>query len=362
MTKRERLIDPAGRPLNRPGYEAALALSLVFTWIVLVAFILWVTSFGKGMVGTGPSPWLFGIGILTWIGAEDVAGRRNLIWPGSALGIVGPLSVGFAAALATPDMRDAPFEVHIAIVSGVSAALMLCFLFRFRLPGLVSPVVTFSIVALFLTIYGTDPERLREVEGFSPRGIIAALLNQPLFASAFGILGLWAAFMARRLDIHGDDFGLASARPLHLIGCGVTALIAGRLMSMLPTPLDIVLLSSAFIAAAVWTMRINRVAVMVACHLAMAKPLMLSITQPLGIELSLEQWSSVILAIIVVDLAIWPFLHMYSQAKGWTLGPGGRIPPTDRKGWIWRYWPYAGQPASKEDHDEPDPARDRLRA
>lgn len=334
-------VDPAGRPSERLGFQAFFALALIFTWIVVVAFILWVTSFGAGLIGTGPSPWLFLLGIATWFAAEDVAGRRNLVWPGSALGIVGPLSIGFAAALATPELRHASAETHIAIVSGISASLMLCFLFKFRLPGLVSPVMTFAIVALFLTLHGADPERLGHVEGFSPRGLVAALLDQPIFVAAFASLGLWAAILARRLDINGDDFGLAAARPLHLIGCGITALIAGRLVALLPQPLDCLLLFAGYGLAFLYALRINRVAVLVAIHFAIVKPTIKSVTVPFGIHFDLYEWSLIITMLLFLDFLLWPFLHRLSQEWDWTLGPGGRKPPTDRKGWLWRYWPYA---------------------
>ncbi|HUF86017.1 MAG TPA: hypothetical protein VMM59_01440, partial [Thermohalobaculum sp.] len=167
-------VDPAGRPLEGRRRQGLQALGIVLGWLVVLSLVIWATR-GDGPARTAaPVPWLLGLGVLAWVAAEHVAGRRGLVWPGSALAIVGPLSVGMGLSLITPELRAAPVELRMAVISGTSALMMALFLFRFRLPGLVSPVVTFSIVALFLGIFGADPVRLAEVEGFSPRGILAA--------------------------------------------------------------------------------------------------------------------------------------------------------------------------------------------
>ncbi|MEO0621544.1 MAG: hypothetical protein AAFU49_19580 [Pseudomonadota bacterium] len=337
------LIDPSGRPLKNAGFEAVVALGIVLVWIVVLVLVFW--SMGDDRANAGPAAtfMLAGVGLTCWFLAAEVAGRRNLVWPGSALGIVGPLSLGFALALSTPELRVGPFQTRLAIVSMVAAVGMIPFLFRFRLPGLVSPVVTFMLVGLFLTLFGTDMERLRQVEGFSPRGIVASLLDQPLFAIAFGGLAVWAAVTARRLDLNSDDFGLAAARPLHLMGCGVCALMVGRVLGMLPGPLDLIAVLAAFAVAWIYALRINRIAVLFAMQMAMVKPLVMSITEPLGLRLDVSDWTWIVLGIVALELATWPTLHRISRARNWTLGPGGRIPPLEHPGWIWRYWPYATQ-------------------
>jgi hypothetical protein len=295
MTRRPALIDPSGRPLKNPGFEALVALGLIGGWIALVALVFLLTMrVFPGFVE--PAPVLASIGVLAWVLAEHMVGRHALVWPGSALGLIGPLSVGFALSIATPELRAQPKEIGIAIVAGTSAALMILFLFRFR--------------------------------------------SVP-WAIGFGLGGFGALLLARRLDLKGDDFGLAAARPLHLIGAGITALVLGRAAAMLPAPGDMLVLALLWIVAVVWTMRINRFAVMVACHFAMAKPMVMSIATPLGLTLDLRDWTILLTALLLFDLVIWPSLHKLSQRIGWTLGPGGRIPPTDRKGFIWRYWPYA---------------------
>jgi len=237
-------------------------------------------------------------------------------------------------------MRAAPAEEQMAVLAGTSALLMCLFLFRFRLPGLVSPVVTFTIVALFLGLYGADPDRLREVEGFSPRGILAAMMRSPVWVAGFGLLSAAAVAAARRLDLKGDDFGLASARPLHVIGAGVLALVVGRGLALLPQPLDLILLAAEAAAVVLWALRINRIGVMFTAHLAMTRPLVLAITGPLGITLTRGDWAWILTAICVVGFCAWPTLHEQSLRHNWTLGPGGRI-PQPRKNWWWRYWPYA---------------------
>lgn len=331
-------VDPAGRPLEGRRRQGIQALGIVAGWIGVMLAIFWATG-GQDRNGAA-APWLLATGVVSWALAEYVAGRRGLVWPGSALGIVGPLSVGLGLSVITPGMRAAAPEEQMAVIAGASALLMCLFLFRFRLPGLVSPVVTFSIVALFLGLYGADPDRLSEVEGFSPRGILAAMMRSPVWVAGFGALSAAAVIAARRLDLKGDDFGLASARPLHLIGAGVLALVVGRGLALLPRPLDLSLLIIEWIAIAVWALRINRIGVMFTAWLAMTRPIVIAVIGPMGLYLERADWVWILLGIIGFGMAAWPWMHEQSLQRGWTLGPGGRI-PQPRNNWWWRYWPYA---------------------
>jgi len=331
-------VDPAGRPLEGRRRQGAQALGIVAGWFVLISVIMWAT--GGVHRSAAPVPWMLAIGVVCWATAEHVAGRRGLVWPGSALAIVGSLSVGLGFSVITPELRLGPPEVRFAIISGTAAFMMILFLFRFRLPGLVSPVVTFSIVALFLSVYGADPDRLREVEGFSPRGILAAMMRSPVWVAGFGLLSAAAVFLARRLDLKGDDFGLASARPLHVIGAGVLALVVGRGLALLPQPLDLILLIAEAVVVVVWALRINRIGVMFTALLAMTRPIVLAVTGPLGLTLGRTDWAWILIAICVIGFIAWPTLHEQSLRHNWTLGPGGRI-PQPRANWWWRYWPYA---------------------
>ncbi len=285
-------------------------------------------------------PWLIAVGFVSWILAEHIAGRRGLVWPGSALGTVGALSAGLGMNVFTPDIRAAPPEEQLAVLAGTPALLMSLFRFRFRLPGLVSPVVTFTIVALFPGLYGTGPERLREVEGFSPRGILAAMMRSPAWVAGFGIISAAAVIAARRLDLKGDDFGLASARPLHLIGAGVLALVIGRGLALLPQPVDLLLLAIEWVVITIWALRINRIGVMFTARLTMTRPIVIAIIGPMGLSLDRTDWLWTLPGIIAFGLAAWPWMHEQSLRRGWTLGPGRRIPqPHDN--WDWRYWPYS---------------------
>ena len=331
-------VDPAGRPLEGRRRQGLQALGIVLGWIGLVSLISWATGGGQG--GDASMPWMLGLGLACWLAAEEVAGRRGLVWPGSALGIVGALSVGLAMAISTPELRDGPFAARFAVISGSSALIMAGFLFRFRLPGLVSPVVTFTIVALFLGLYGTDPAHLREVEGFSPRGILAAMMSSPLAAATFAALSAAAVAGARWLDLKGDDFGLAAARPLHIAGMGVLALVIGRWMGMLPGPADAVLIFLGWLAATVWALRINRIAVLYAAVYATAKPMMLALGPLMGFTFQRADWQWLAPLILFGIMAIWPWLHEQSLRRGFTLGPGGRI-PQPRNTWWWRFWPYS---------------------
>ncbi|GMG82544.1 hypothetical protein LNKW23_17570 [Paralimibaculum aggregatum] len=341
MSARAFEIDPSGRPLKRAGFEAAFALGLVFLWIFLMGGLLALMGRDRADDVAWPTLSLIGLTALCWWGAEILARRRHLIWPGSALGIVGPLSLGFAFALSTPELRTGPHLERLAIVAGVAGLGMIPFLLRFRLPGLVSPIITFLLVGLFLSLYGADPVRMRELEGFSPRGIVAALMSEPLMAAGFGLAALAGAVYARRLDLAGDNFGLAAARPLHLVGGGVVALVAGRVLAMAPAPLDLALLALAWGLAWAWALRLNRIAVLFATHFAMTKPMILGVAGLLGLSLDIWDWTWVLTAILVADLLIWLPLHRVSRARDWTLGPGGRKPPLAHRGVFWRYWPYA---------------------
>ncbi len=258
------------------------------------------------------------------------------VWPASALAIAGALSLGFAAVSALPGPHTPAGAT--ALIAGTAAAGMAAFLFRFRLPGLVSPVITFCIVALFLTV--TGPEGLGRVEGLSARGILAALIDRPEVAALAGLAGAAAMAIARRLDFHADDFALASARPLHVVGAGVAALVAGRAAATLPAAAALPVLLAMWAAAFLWGLRINRVAVLVAIHLGLGKSLVLAVAGPLGLHPGRETWPVLFLVTLVADLALWLPLHQMSLARGWILGPGGR-PPRPRSGWIWHYWPYA---------------------
>ena len=102
LAKREIRISPSGRPLENAGYEAVFALGIVATWVIIMGVTLAIM--GKNQAAAGPWPMyaLLSLTAFCWWYAEIVVGRRNLIWPGSALGIVGPLSLGFAISLATP--------------------------------------------------------------------------------------------------------------------------------------------------------------------------------------------------------------------------------------------------------------------
>lgn len=325
-------VDAAGRPLEGRARQAALAVAIILGWLGTISALFPLTE------GTGASRAvsLAFLAALTWLATEYAGTRRGLVWPASALAIAGALSLGFAAEAALPGPR-APADA-IALIAGTAAAGMAAFLFRFRLPGLVSPVITFCIVALFLTVMGTD--RLGRVEGLSARGILAALIDRPQVAAVAGLAGLAAIGLARRLDFGTDDFGLASARPLHVVGAGVAALVAGREVALLPAPLDLAVLLAIWAVAFAWGLRINRVAVLVAIHLGIGKPLVMSLAAPMGLHLGPRAWTALFVATLFADLALWLPLHQMSLARGWTLGPGGRA-PRPRAGWMWRYWPYA---------------------
>ena len=336
-------VDPAGRPLEGRRRQALTSFSILVSWMCLMTLIFWATR------GDGPivqAQFFWGIAVFAWLAAEAFGGRRALVWPASALAIAGSLSLGFGAGLAMSTIHGPDVIQAMMVISGSASISMIAYLFRFRLPGLVSPIITFAIIALFLSVFGADRAGLEQVEGLSPRGILAALIGNPYWMALFGLLGLVSMVSARWLDLNGSDFGIASARPLHLIGGGVVALIAGRMLSWLPAPLALLMLTTLWLGAWVWALRINRVAVLLAIHLAVIKPVVLAISGTfetnslLACRPDLTDWTVIVIGILLADLVLWFRLHKFSLDYGWTLGPGGRI-PQPRKGWMWRYWPYA---------------------
>lgn len=330
-------VDPAGRPVEGRGRQAVIAMAVIAGWLALVVLVMWSH---RGLDPLQPARLLGAVGLITWMACEMFGGRQGPIWPISALGIAGSLSIGYAAGLCARAWYAPGDAAGMGVVSGASALAMLAFMFRFRLPGLVSPIITFSVVALFIMLYGVDKQSLARVEGLSPRGILAALISSPWAMALFGLLGVGAVGLARRLDLNGDDFGIASARPLHLVGAGVTALVIGRILLELPFPFAMIVLAGVWIAAYYWALRINRVAVLIAIHFAIAKPMLYAFMAPLGWTPNITEWTVMLTVVFFFDLAIWPRLHQISLAEGWTLGPGGRV-PKERPGWAWRYWPYA---------------------
>ena len=334
IKRRSARLDPAGRPLTGRLRQALSALGILGIWFVLLSVAFHLTRGGPPQI---TAQVLAGITALFWLAGEISGGRDAPVWPVSALGITGALSLGFAASLGLPGIRGSSPPETMAAISGTAAIAMCIWLFRFRLPGLVSPVVTFAVVALFLTFYGGDRGEFGRVEGLSARGVIAALIDSPYWAGAAGLLGLGAAGFARRLDLKGDDFGLASARPLHLIGAGVVALVFGRLFGILPAPWDALALVLLVVAATAWALRINRFAVAVTAHLAMLKPVVLAVAPTL--VLTPQVWASLIAGVLLANLVLWPGLHHIWITRGWTLGPAGHR-PTPLPGLWWRYWPY----------------------
>lgn len=320
-----------------------ISFSILISWFCMMVLIFWAS---RGDAPATQARFFWGIAAFAWLAAESIGGRRGMVWPASALAIAGSLSLGFGVGL-LHSAKHGPDIIHaVMVISATASASMLAYLFRFRLPGLVSPIITFSIIALFLSVYGVNADGLKQVEGLSPRGILAALITNPAWMALFGGLALAAAFLARWLDLNGDDFGVASARPLHLIGAGVVALIAGRMLGWLPAPLALLMLAAVWTAAFAWALRINRVAVLIAIHFAIAKPVILAIDATfrvnslVALKPDMGDWSLILTGIFVADLVLWFGLHKFSLDRGWILGPGGRI-PQPRKGWMWRYWPYA---------------------
>jgi hypothetical protein len=95
-----------------------------------------------------------------------------------------------------------------------------------------------------------------------------------------------------------------------------------------------------WVVITVWALRINRIGVMLTAQLAMTRAIVIAIIGPMGLYLDRGDWVWILLGICVFGMAAWPWMHEQSLRRGWTLGPGGRI-PQPRNNWYWRYWPYS---------------------
>lgn len=319
--QRTRRLPPEEQPVRRPprnkGREIVLALMIGAAW------------FGAAYLATGGDPrhtldtgegvaGLVALGIACWLAAELVSRRLLLLWPGSALGIFGPVAFGLAAAGGFPETRAmAPLE-QLPVIYGVCSGGMLLFLLRFRLPGLVSPIALSATLALFLWMTHGSPEALARVEGLTPRGILAALLDRPVVVAVFGTLSLGACWLGWRLDRKADYFGVEAARPLHIVGGGILALIAGKHAGMLPSGLDVAAILALFAGLLVWSLRIDRMAVFSTGTVAMTRPLFLALLEPFGTRLDFAQWGGVYTAMVGLAMIVWLLARRRAVALGWT--------------------------------------------
>ncbi|MEM7177466.1 MAG: hypothetical protein AAGD47_06495 [Pseudomonadota bacterium] len=331
--------DPAlVRPMHSWWKQAGLTLGFMVFWLTAINLIF--VTFGDSRNPSAAAvPPLVGLSIMAWPCAKIMVEKYDFLWPATMLGLLGPICFGFAVAFSTPELRALPPDRSIAVVAGVAAIGMLAYLFRFTLAGLVSPVTTFAIVSVFLSIRGLSPDAFYQVEGLSPRGLLAALIDSPWAAAGAGGMALFAIVLARWLERNANAFGVESARPLHLIGGGVLALVAGRFAHTLPEPFDMLGLIGLFALAIVWALRIERIAVMMTCHIALVPPILLAIFHARPPP---EQVIALAAVIVGLGLVIWGRYRKISVKVGWT-----RQPRHIRRNWpervIWPYRPGPGE-------------------
>ncbi|MEM6945143.1 MAG: hypothetical protein AAF565_15470, partial [Pseudomonadota bacterium] len=275
------LADPVGEPQRNKKLEVFWVNIIFFGWIGYAGMTFAYAGIDVGRTTT-PIPFMVLAGLVTWIMAEWLVRRRGMVWPGSMLGLLGPASFALAFSLSTPELRALPGLEYITVIYGGTTVGMLIYAYRFRLAGLISPIVTFSVITLFLFFKGSKAENWGQIEGFSPRGFLAAFIDQPWSMAFFGTLAVLGMIKARQLDLYSDWFGLQAARPLHIISTAIVALIAGRLAAALPNGIDIVALVLLFVISFLWAMRIDRLPVLVAAWLAMARPLVVNVVYQAG--------------------------------------------------------------------------------
>ncbi|MEL6210623.1 MAG: hypothetical protein AAFR44_10675, partial [Pseudomonadota bacterium] len=118
------------------------------------------------------------------------------------------------------------------------------------------------------------------------------------------------------------SFGLQAARPLHVISTAIVALIVGRLAEMLPNGIDIAVLLFLFVAGFLYAMRIDRLPVLVAIWLAMARPLVDSWTGLMGIQLTVFELAWAITAVVGFGMVVWGHTRQrYFVPSGWVMQP-----------------------------------------
>lgn len=320
------------RPLHSWWRQAGLTLFVMVLWLAALKMVFNLFGDTRNPSADAVVP-LVGLAIMTWPCAKFLMERYDYMWPTTMLGLLGPICFGFAVAFSTPELRALPPDRAMAVVAGVASIGMLAFLFRFTLAGLVSPVTTFAIVSVFLNIRGMSREALQSVEGFSPRGLLAGLIDHPLAAAGAGAVALCAVVIARWLEHHGNAFGVESARPLHLIGGGIVTLVAGRFAVMLPEPWAILMIAALFVISIVWALRVERIAVMLTCHVALVAPTLVILHDGRPAPDSIACLAAVMVG---VGLVIWGRGRRHSVALGWT-----HQPRHIRRNWPDRViWPY----------------------
>ena len=325
-------------PRRRRGRDAAVALLCLVVWIaamLVLAPLGGTDPVRNGLAGLG----MIGLFAFAWGVAEWLVHARGMLAPGTMLGLLGPICLGYALAFLNRFLGVLPQGQWITLICAGAAAGMTLFMFRLRLAVLASPIVTFSVVALFFAVQGTSPDRLREIEGLSPRGILAALIDEPLNMAVIGAAAVALLVFARWLDLHAQEFGMRSAKPLHIVGAGVTALVAGRLAGALPWPFDLATLAVLLAAAMAWGLRVDRLAVVATAFFALAGPLIVALA-PADAEMGALDWIAAHMAVLGAGFFFWPLLRKRTVAAGYTKQPR-------HIKWNWPdrvIWPYRPPP------------------
>jgi hypothetical protein len=330
--------DPVREPERDKVNEVRWTLSILGVWLAWTVLTFAIAGIGQGRTTT-PIPFFLAATVVTWLGADHLVHRRGMVWPGSMLGLLGPMSFALALSLATPYTRALPGLEYLTVVYSTTTLGMMLYAWRFRLAGLISPIVTFSVISLFMFFKGTDPGNWTKIEGVSPRGFLAAFIDNPVNMAVFGTLGALAMWRARRLDLHGDWHALQAARPLHIIGAAITALVAGRLAELLPPAATAATILALFLAGFLWAMRIDRLPVLVSIWLAMARPLVDATATLAGQDLVWWRTAFAVTAVTALGMVLWGLTRQRVFVPlGWTLQPRNIL-----RNWPERViWPYRG--------------------
>ncbi|MGF1551603.1 MAG: hypothetical protein ACFBWO_03760 [Paracoccaceae bacterium] len=328
--------DPVHEPARDKRSEVKWTLAILGLWFGWAVLTFSVAGIGQGRTVV-PIPFMLMAGIACWWGAERLVRDRGMVWPGSMLGLLGGASFALALSLATPGLRALPGLEYVTVIYSGTTLGMMVFAWRFRLAGLISPIVTFSVISLFLVFKGTDPEGWRAIEGISPRGFLAAFIDNPTNMAVFGTLAALAMWRARWLDLYGDWHALQAARPLHIIGAAIVALVAGRLAELLPTGATVTVLAVLYVAGFLWAMRIDRLPVLVAIWLAMARPLVDALAVLTRSDLAWWETGSAITIVTASGMVLWGWTRQRVFVPiGWTLQPRHIL-----RNWPERViWPY----------------------
>lgn len=300
--------------------QAALTFLILFAWIGAAGASL-ALGRAPGRTLADAAPAFFLLAAISIPAASWLERTYRYTWPATMLALVGPISLGFGFKFMIPAIREMGQIESIVVVIVISTLAMLVCLFRFRLAGLVSPIATFAIIAAYLGTKGFERSGFERIEGLSPRGILAAIVDHPVAMATAGLGALALIALARQLEHYGGRFAIESARPLHLIGAAVVALAFSRGITTAPPDVAAAGLLVFYLCAVAWALHVDRIGVMLSAHLAMSGSMVKFVLESAGLELYLRDFIVCVIAVLAAGMVLWAAARPWAIRVGWTRRP-----------------------------------------